>query len=124
MIIWSGWGILAILPVVVMLVVGDGIDTSGLGLEAEQRDGLFWMATGVGALFVFALDRWRASRDPDRVLVDPQTGQEVVYRRQDSLFHPAQVHVDPLPRRGGCGRGDMQQSRITGMRLEVSPCCG
>jgi len=87
MIIWSGWGILAILPVVVMLVVGDSIDTSGLGLAAEQRDGLFWMATGVvGALFVFALDRWRASRNPDRVLVDPQTGQEVVYRRQDSLF--------------------------------------
>src|SRR5574341_480556 len=35
----------------------------------------FWVATGVvGALFVLSLDRWLASRNPGRVLVDPADG--------------------------------------------------
>ena len=78
MIIWSGWGILVVGFAVAGMVLGGLVGAgSNIGL-------------GIG-LALSALPIWLVGRrlnDPSsaRTLVDPQTGQTVVFQRTHSLF--------------------------------------
>jgi|SRR5882762_6063339 len=87
MIIWKGWGILVVVIVVVCMVVIQG----GIGLISGDPnfDKLHHWPFGL-ALLVSAIPIYftglKLNSSPGRVLLDPRTGREVVFRRQHSLF--------------------------------------
>ena len=84
MIIWSGWGAAAILPLILLPLV---YAIASGSIDQNRANGLGMIVAGiVGVLFVRWVDAWRERSNPSRVLVDPQTQQQVVYRRRDSLF--------------------------------------
>jgi protein-S-isoprenylcysteine O-methyltransferase Ste14 len=87
MLIWQGKGILAVLPFLVLFLPTMIILDEGAGLEANIAVGTGFVLAGVlGAAGIWWFDRWLERRNPPRVLVDQQTGQQVVYKRRDTLF--------------------------------------
>ena len=88
MIIWRGWGILAAILLAIGLVLG-GVAAESVGLTDGSADqattwgGLGLVLAGVAVWFV---GRWREQQHPDRALVDPKTGEQVVLRNRDDLF--------------------------------------
>ena len=85
MIIWSGWGVLGLLiPGVVAFLftlAADAIYGPGYSAIHSWPLGLGLL---VSAALVYLLSE-RLAR-PGRTLIDPATGQAVVFRRRDSLF--------------------------------------
>ena len=85
MIIWSGWGILV--PLIVVLVggfaaIGGGDDHAGEGLAI----GLF-----LSAIIIWIVGK-KFNSGQDRRLLDPETGQEVLVKagRHSLFFIPMQ----------------------------------
>ncbi len=81
MIVWSGWGVLVALFAVAAVMVGALVERAVPGLKGYGMVAAPFLA----ALLTFGLAKG-LSRKGDRVLLDPQTGQQVVLRRGDSLF--------------------------------------
>lgn len=85
MIIWSGWGILVpliVVPVAGFAAIAGGDDHAGTGLAI----GLI-----LSAVIVWIVGK-KFNGKPDRTLMDPKTGQEVVVRatRHSLFFIPMQ----------------------------------
>ena len=85
MIIWSGWGILVVLIVVLVGGLGaiaGGDDHAGTGLAV----GLI-----LSAVFIWILGK-RFNSKQDRTLLEPETGREVVVKatRHSLFFIPMQ----------------------------------
>jgi beta-xylosidase len=87
MIIWSGRGFL------VALIAFGCLLFSEWSTEAAFHDTSYYQTHGwpkLMALFVAAVLVWMLAqywnREPSRVLVDKQTGREVIVKRRDSLF--------------------------------------
>lgn len=81
--IWSGLGWIAALPILLYLLVvafmPPGSTDYPLALGA--------VVTGVvGVLLIRYVSGWLERRYPPRELVDPRTGEHVLQRRRDSLF--------------------------------------
>ncbi|TXN67810.1 hypothetical protein FV230_13810 [Methylobacterium sp. WL6] len=87
LVIWSGWGILAV-PVVVGTAVVVGA-LGGLALRAAGHPDLMFLAVSLG-LFAAAGANWLVGRRlngaPPLELVDPATNQSVLLRRRHALF--------------------------------------
>ncbi len=82
--VWRGWGIvvvgIAILWLCVAIVLGEAIHADKAGNAAIF--GLCLVPAGVMTWFVGR----RMNRDATRILLDPATGEQVVVRRDHSLF--------------------------------------
>lgn len=86
MIIWKGWGILAlIIPVAFSVLIG-------LGLEYFNGDGFYKnssvampVAFVLAAGFVFWVGHLLAQKT-GRVLIDPQSQEKIVLKEQHSMF--------------------------------------
>jgi hypothetical protein len=87
MLIWRGWGILAaLIPFLALVVVQLVVNALlGPGTYTRNSDWFSPIALLVGAAVLWPLGR-RLNGGSGRTLVDPQTGQQVVLRRDHSLF--------------------------------------
>lgn len=85
MIIWTGWGILAVGVAVLAFVVVAGLGQLVSG-DAEELP-LFVPPLGLALAGVgnYLLGR-RLNRNADRVLLDPESGAAVTVRRRHTLF--------------------------------------
>ena len=86
MLIWQGKGILVLVPA---FLVGAlfGLTEAVTPLEGPAAGGVGMLLGGIaGAALIWWFDRWLERRNPPRILVDQQTGQQVAYRRRDSFF--------------------------------------
>ena len=87
MIIWRGWGILAAVIVLVALIGMELVAEALQGSGAYQEETALWAGLGLllaGAV-IYPLGR-RLNGAEGRVMVDKQTGQEVVIKPVHSLF--------------------------------------
>lgn len=87
MLIWRGWGILAALIPIGLLVVIQIIVDAVFGANTYQQyaDVLSPLGLLVGAAILWVLGR-RLNGQPGRVMIDQATGQQVEFRRDHSLF--------------------------------------
>jgi hypothetical protein len=86
MLIWSGWGLAALLPVPLIPLLGIPL-TNVLGVADSVGLGLgMLLAGGIGTLWTRWFESWRERRVPARRLVDARTGQQFTVSRRDSLF--------------------------------------
>lgn len=87
MLIWQGKGIVSALPFLLVFLPVLVILHEGAGMSSAVSAGLGLIGAGVvGAIGLWALDRWLEQRNPPRTLVDQRTGQQVVVKRRDTLF--------------------------------------
>ena len=87
MVIWRGWGILAAVIVLLALIAMELVAEAIQGSGAYQEDTELWAGLGLllaGAV-IYPLGR-RLNGGEGRVMVDKQTGQEVVIKSIHSLF--------------------------------------
>ena len=87
MLVWRGWGILVALIPFLALAVVQAVVNALLGPETYTRNSDWFgpLALLIGAAVLWPLG-WRLNGGSGRTLVDPQTGQQVVLRRDHSLF--------------------------------------
>lgn len=97
MIIWSGWGILV--PVIVFLtsLVMEALTESILGDDrAYQEQAVpLTLALLISAVIVWFVGRYLNNR-PGRVLVDKETGEEVVLRPRAAFFFVPMQYWAPI----------------------------
>ncbi len=83
MIIWQGFGFLVILVPIIYLVA---LIALIFGLDKPE---FIFFGTGV-AMALAAFTIWdvgnRLNRVPDKVLIDPETNEEVAFKRKHTLF--------------------------------------
>ena len=87
MVIWRGWGILAAVIVLLALIAMELVAEAVQGSGAYQEETALWAGLGLllaGAV-IYPLGR-RLNGGEGRVMVDKQTGQEVVIKSTHSLF--------------------------------------
>ena len=86
MIIWQGFGYLAIvIPFVVLLLMQVGVDgIAGKGYYTAH-DWVQSLAVVIAALIVAAVGFY-LNRQPGKVLIDPETNQKVEFRRRHTFF--------------------------------------
>ncbi|SDF47397.1 MULTISPECIES: hypothetical protein [unclassified Duganella] len=83
MIVWRGYGFLVVLLAVAGMVLGQ------LGVEAlpeGYRPGGAFVGLVLAAALVYGLHRLIEAKQPARVLIDKNTGQEVVFKPKHDLF--------------------------------------
>jgi hypothetical protein len=85
MIIWRGFGILVVLITALALVLMQWFGNTLPGGYSAYRQWLFPIGLLLAAAITWPLGRY-LNGQPGRVLVDPQTGQQVTLRREHSLF--------------------------------------
>ena len=85
-IIWSGFGALVMLIGCSALVIGVGLSQSLSGNAPESVSLGLALSAVLATAANFMLSRWLARRYAPRVYIDKATGQEVLFRRRDSLF--------------------------------------
>ena len=83
MIIWNGWGLLALFIPAIGTFLGMSISDALYGTNQHPT-------VIAGMLFLSAVAVWllgtKVNSAPERVLVDAQTGEEVRLKKQNSLF--------------------------------------
>jgi hypothetical protein len=81
MIVWRGWGFLAF---VIPLGLGTLVEQAG---KAMLDDGAWYFQSGfcVSLPIVWFLGRWLNNK-PEKILIDPGSGEQVVLRGGHSLF--------------------------------------
>jgi uncharacterized membrane protein YfcA len=87
MIIWKGWGILAVLITVAIVILVDFVTGSIYG-DTRYYDNHNWpkgLALLLAAIPVYFVGVYLNSR-PGRAMIDKATGREVMLRRSHSLF--------------------------------------
>lgn len=88
MLIWRGFGILAAVllfgGLVVAQLVADAI--GGPGTYGENTLLYAGLGLTLGGALTFLIARWDEGRNPERTLVDKDSGQEVRLRNQSTLF--------------------------------------
>ena len=85
MVVWSGWGLAALLPA--LLFPALGLTLTGIGVDDSPALAATLQITGLAGFFwIRWFDGWRERKSPPRVLLDPRTGQEVTHQRRDTLF--------------------------------------
>ncbi|MDR2678939.1 MAG: hypothetical protein LBB51_05820 [Zoogloeaceae bacterium] len=89
MIIWQGWGFLALVIPIVMVNLADFLLYRILGMEKAALFGTMDIASALGALLsivtLWFLGRWLNNR-PEKILVDTESGERLVYKPRHSLF--------------------------------------
>jgi hypothetical protein len=91
MLIWSGLGILVPVLTIVVLCVTQAMTDSFLGEGAYTAHGLpKLMALWCSAAIMWLIGNALAKR-PGRVLLDPQTGQQVLLKSNHTFFF---IHVE------------------------------
>ena len=83
MLIWRGWGFLALIIPVVLGILSEQACEMWLGDGASgwsSQPGI-----GAGLLIVWFLGR-HLNTKPDKILIDPETGEQVALRKDHSLF--------------------------------------
>jgi hypothetical protein len=83
MIIWRGWGILALVIPLALGFLAEEACKALLGGEAPNR--YFQLGAGAGLLVVWFLGRWLNGR-PQKILIDPESGERGVLKGGNSLF--------------------------------------
>ena len=80
MIIWKGYGLLAVLFAILGLIIGGLI---GAAFETDR----VWPIT-VGLLLAAAANHFTAKKldSQAKIVIDPETGQQILLKRGDSLF--------------------------------------
>ena len=86
MIIWKGWGILAlVIPLLISLGVGAGVDYYyGEGFY----EGSTWampLVLGFSAIIVFLVG-WKINNRPGKIVIDPENNQEVELKTTHTIF--------------------------------------
>ena len=82
MVVWSGFGWVVAVLAIACLLIGNVI----LG---DSWSGNTWAQAGamlVTALLTFGFDRFFLAKRADRTLMNKETGEDVVLRKNDSLF--------------------------------------
>ncbi|MDR1462761.1 MAG: hypothetical protein LBI68_06460 [Azoarcus sp.] len=83
MIIWRGWGILAlVIPVTLAMLTESMCDEL---LDGGASSAYLQAGFGAGLLAVWFLGRWLNDR-PQRILLDPKSGERVVLIGEHSLY--------------------------------------
>jgi hypothetical protein len=83
MIIWQGWGILAlVIPVALAMLTKEACNAL---LGGGVSNAFFQAGFGAGLVIVWFLGRWLNGR-PLKILVDPESGERVVLKGRHSLF--------------------------------------
>ena len=83
MLIWRGWGFLALIIPVVLGILSEQACEMWLGDGAPGWS--FQLGIGAGLLIVWFLGR-HLNTKPDKILIDPETGEQVALRKDHSLF--------------------------------------
>lgn len=87
MIVWRGYGILVVLLAVLGMVLGQlGVEAMGAALPEAYRPGGGFIGMLLAAALVYGLHRLIDAKQPPRVLVDKETGQEMVFKPKHDLF--------------------------------------
>lgn len=88
MLIWQGKGIIVMVPVIITgILVMTFEQTIGNGELNPTVYGLACLIGGiVGAVGLYFFDAWMEKRNPPQTLVDPNTGQQVQFKRNDKFF--------------------------------------
>jgi len=86
MLIWQGWGIAGLLPLLAWSFGVEGFE-SVFGKEwtlAHEglADGTVFVVMGI---VVWLLGRW-LTRQPGRILLDPETNEQVMLKRKHTFF--------------------------------------
>jgi hypothetical protein len=81
--VWRGWGLLCILIPGGLIVAAEAVAGERL---FQQYTNLFWAVVLLISAGILWLVGQRLNRTPGRVLVDPQTGEQVVLRKTHSFF--------------------------------------
>lgn len=94
MLIWRGWGILAVVigfgALLATQFIVDAV--AGRGTYSENSEQFAGPAVALAGLLVFFLGRWLNDPSRGRVLVDKETGQEIVDKpRNDLFFIPMEI---------------------------------
>jgi hypothetical protein len=82
MIVWRGWGFLAF---VIPLGLGILAEQGGKAVSGDGAGWYFQSGFGAGLAIVWFLGRWLNNK-PEKILIDPETGEQVVLRGGHSLF--------------------------------------
>jgi len=86
MIVWKGWGILALLiPLVISLGISAGVDSY---YEDEVYKNSTWampMALVLSSIVVFLTGR-KINNKPGRILIDPENNQEIEIKTVHTMF--------------------------------------
>lgn len=87
MIFWSGKGILTLFILLFGIIISQGVYESMSGLKpAQQNSDLMWACSFlIGALGNFHFARY-LDRQPKRMVIDKQTGEEFALDEEGSLF--------------------------------------
>lgn len=87
MIIWKGWGILLIAIGVVFLLLTEVVVEAAIGNDAYFQEATWpmFLALVLSAAVIWPLGRW-LNRPSGRVLVDRETGEEVMVGGGDHSF--------------------------------------
>jgi hypothetical protein len=85
MIIWQGLGILAIVIPLACNIVAQFIVPLIFGTDFAHAGVLINSASLVGAIGVWFLGQ-RLNGRPSRILLDPETGEQVIWRARHTLF--------------------------------------
>ena len=88
MLIWRRFGILAAVLLFGGLVVANLVADAIGGSGTYRENTLLYGGIGVaaGGLLTFLIARWDEGRNPERTLVDKETGGEVTVRNRSDLF--------------------------------------
>ncbi len=82
MIVWSGFGWVVPVIAVVCLLIGNILIGENWSANTWAQAGTLLLA----AILVFAFDRLFLEKRADKTLMNKETGEDVILRRNDSLF--------------------------------------
>lgn len=84
LLIWKGWGIVVFAIAVVWIAIGIGL-AGAINADKAMADALTGLSLVPAGVMTWFAGK-RMNRNTTRTLVDPQTGNPVVIRREHSLF--------------------------------------
>ena len=86
MIIWKGWGILAlVIPLLISVGVGAGVDYYYGEDFYKNSTWAMPIVLGLSSVIVFLLGQ-KINNQPGKILIDPENNQEIEFKITHSMF--------------------------------------
>ena len=88
MLIWRGWGIVAVVLLFGGLLVAQLVVNAVAGEGTYEGNSQLYGGIGfvLGGVATFILGRWLERRNPPRQLIDPATGEQVELHTKNDFF--------------------------------------